>query len=821
MQKIKYPHAGTVNIAPGNCNVNLYKHQDDAIKNLNKKIIGTGKIPFAGLIVLPTGGGKTLTATYWLLKNYTDNNKKILWIAHRHELLEQAKHSFEQLAYSDILKNRSSFNYRVISGLHDRPVNIKPTDDIIISSKDSINRGYNHLYENWIKYHPHELFLVIDEAHHATAKTYRRLINKVQEDVDEFLMMGLTATPFRTAEKEKGLLLKVFPDDIIYKIDLRTLINRGILSEPIFEEVKTKIDMTKVLDEKELDNINFFDIDSIGKTTAKTIAENSDRNHCIVDHYIKNKPKYKKTLVFALNIDNAIALNKLFNEKGVKSEYVVSSIRDYITGVTISNKLNKEKIERFRNGDLDVLVNVNILTEGTDLPETRTIFLARPTISSILMTQMIGRGLRGIKAGGTDKAYIVGFIDDWKDKVAWVNPEKLFIEDNTDFDDKTPETEKKLMRLVSIQKIEEFASVMDKSINTDELESLEFIERIPVGLYSFSILELLDGEERERNCEILVYDNIKQAYEDLINSLSVFFNDNNISDKETLNEVELNFLSESVEDFFFYGCEKYPGYILDDIKDILLFYAQKGVGPDFVKLEDRENYDLTKLAEEINEKDLGERAKKKFLESKWDKEESKWKVFFGFDKKYFLNEIDLILRKLQYPDLYQNSGSHSITDQELRDIEKLSMSELLERCPEYWRKLSDAVYEKYRDENGYYYSAKSGFKSKSKLKFQIDHIKPMSKGGLTKLDNLQLLTRDENRKKGDKSNFRSIKGLSHSAKINSDLKRKYEEKTLRTKKKIPQAYFKLWKKYKRNSSSLTEEEKDQLAEFITTYGLMW
>ena len=73
--------------------------------------------------------------------------------------------------------------------------------------------------------------------------------------------------------------------------------------------------MTEILDEKELDNIKFFDIDSIGKDTAKTIAENSKRNHCIVDHYIENKSTYKQTLVFALNIDNAIALNKLFKKK--------------------------------------------------------------------------------------------------------------------------------------------------------------------------------------------------------------------------------------------------------------------------------------------------------------------------------------------------------------------------------------------------------------------------------------------------------------------------------------------------------------------------
>jgi superfamily II DNA or RNA helicase len=802
MKSIKYPHAGTINIAPGNSNIRLYKHQNDAIQNLNDKILHDEKSSYVGLLVLPTGSGKTLTATYWLLKNYTDRNKKILWIAHRHELLEQAKNSFVQLAYSDILKNRTSFNYRIISGLHDKPVNIKPTDDIIIASKDSLNRGFKHLYNNLLKYNKDEIFLVIDEAHHATAKTYRNLIKNIKNEIKEFKMMGLTATPFRTAEKEQGLLLKVFPDDIIYKIDLRTLINRGILSKPIFEEEKTSIDMTKILNEKEIDNIKFFDIDSIGKITAKTIAENSERNHCIVDHYVNNRSKYDKTLVFALNIDNAIALNTLFNENGVKSDYVVSTIKDSVTGVTISNKLNKEKIENFRNGDLEVLVNVNILTEGTDLPETKTIFLARPTISSILMTQMVGRGLRGVKAGGTENAYIVGFIDDWKNKVAWVNPEKLFIEENTDFNDITPDTEKKLMRLVSIQKIEEFASLMDQSINTDELESLEFIERIPVGLYSFSILESLDGEEREKNCEILVYDNIKQSYEDLINALPDLFSEKDLSNEETLDEITLNKLFSEIENKFFYGTEKYPGYIPDDIKDILLFFAQKGVEPDFIELKDREKYDLTKLAREIYDEDMGERSEKKFLDENWDEAESKWKVFFGFDKKFFLNEIDLILRKLKFPELYQTNPNLPKTEHEKRELEKLSMSELREYCPEYWKKMSDSVYNKFKDENGYYYSAISGFKSKNRLKFQIDHIIPFSEGGVTKLDNLQLLTRQENMEKGNKIDSSANNCVSGD------------------KKKIPLAYEKLWKKYKRNTKLLTEEEKEQLARYMKQYGLL-
>ena len=78
------------------------------------------------------------------------------------------------------------------------------------------------------------------------------------------------------------------------------------------------------------------------------------------------------------------------------------------------------------------------------------------------------------------------------------------------------------------------------------------------------------------------------------------------------------------------------------------------------------------------------------------------------------------------------------------------MSELKEKAPKHWRKLHDKVYEQAQDDEGYYHSAISDFKSKSKLSFQIDHIVPMSRGGKTTLDNLQLLTRKENAKKSDK-----------------------------------------------------------------------
>lgn len=138
---------------------------------------------YSALVVLPTGGGKTYTASTWLLKHAIDRNKKILWLAHRHTLLEQAAESFQKYAYATTIPHTSSFTYRIISGAvaHDRAVDIKAKDNILIASKDSIGRNLPAL-NSWLKGED-ELYLVIDEAHHSTAKTYRKVIEYLQKKV--------------------------------------------------------------------------------------------------------------------------------------------------------------------------------------------------------------------------------------------------------------------------------------------------------------------------------------------------------------------------------------------------------------------------------------------------------------------------------------------------------------------------------------------------------------------------------------------------------------------------------------------------------------
>jgi hypothetical protein len=225
-----------------------YEHQKEAMKCLDKI---NQESSYSTLVVLPTGGGKTYTASMWLLKNAIDKKTKILWIAHRQMLLDQAAESFQKFAYTEIIPNISSFSFRIISGAsnHDTTRNIRQEDNLLIVSKDSIGRNIQTL-DDWLK-DEKDLYLIVDEAHHSTAKTYRKIINHLKNKIENLKIIGLTATPFRTAESEKGLLARIYRDGIksgravrddvgiTYQIGLKDLIKRQILSKPIFESFYT------------------------------------------------------------------------------------------------------------------------------------------------------------------------------------------------------------------------------------------------------------------------------------------------------------------------------------------------------------------------------------------------------------------------------------------------------------------------------------------------------------------------------------------------------------------------------------------------------
>ncbi|MCL2822834.1 MAG: DEAD/DEAH box helicase family protein [Polyangiaceae bacterium] len=737
-------NAGKMIVAEEKSGIELYPHQQDAIREMDRVI--TSADEYAGLLVLPTGGGKTFTATYWLMQSLLDKGRKVIWLAHRHELLNQAQQSFVSVCRRDITSNKTSYNWRIISGQHNKPVHIKPTDDIIIASKTSLKRGLSYFLNNWLTENADKAFLVIDEAHHATAHEYRELIRSIKENSTGFKMLGLTATPFRTADSEQGLLKKVFPDDIVYKIDLQELIKRGILSDPIFSIVRTDVDMIELFKESHsedsLERIahdSFFDIDSIGKETASAIATHRKRNRAIVDEYMRNRDKYRPALVFALNVDMAIALNALFREAGVDSDFVVSDIRDKATGVTISSRENAEKIKKFREGELEVLVSVNILTEGTDLPKVQSVFLARPTKSTILMTQMIGRALRGEKAGGTKNAFIVSFIDEWRDKIAWVNPEHLFIDENVDFTKIDHETQNRAMRVVSIAKIEEFAKIANDTIDK-RLSDIPFIERVPVGFYKFSYLMESDGDENlDKTCDVFVYDCMTRAYEEFFAWLPTA----DLDDEEAA--------ADRVDSNLFGTLDLLLGYSKQDVVDIIRYYKERQEVPQLIYLSERENYDPAVLARHIIDNNLTRAAHQAYIESEWNRADTRWAAFFGVEnQKAFHKLIDVELHRIERPQDFSKPTTAPITEREMIQIKDLSLREIKDRFPEIEEKIRDTVFAKFRDADGFYRCALSGHRSRNRVPFQIDHIKPMSRGGLTELGNLQLLKRSENVRKSDK-----------------------------------------------------------------------
>ncbi len=739
--KSKYSFSGKIHVSNSKIPKKLYIHQKEAMKELTEQ---SKKDKFKSLLVIPTGGGKTFTAVYWILKEMINNKKKVLWLAHRHELLNQTLKTAAESAYKDVLPNREKFSYRIISGSleHDNPVNIKKEDDFIIASKDSLNYNKEYL-QMWLEHNKDNVCLVIDEAHHATAKTYRNIIKMVENSSEnDVKIIGLTATPTRTNENEKGLLGKIFSDGICYSVDLKSLVNNGILSKPEFIDLKTDYKMDRELNSYELNALRRFQ--NMPDTIAKQIALNKERNNFIVNHYIENKSKYGKCLIFAINIDHAIALNALFNDKGIKSDFVVSNIKDGQTGVSRSTQDNERKILEFRNDELDVLINVNILTEGTDIPNVETVFLTRQTTSSILMNQMIGRGLRGKSAGGTENAYIVSFIDDWKYRINWVSPKKLL--NYGEFDEKEREDKRSLGNtLVPIKMIEEFVKLMDSSIEK-KMVGKDYMGLVPIGSYCFNIFD--EENDIDKNCEVLVFDNLKNPYEQLIEDLEYIFRKFNVNEEE-FNEDKIDLIYNYILNEIFEGYDLDIGFNEEDIKDIITYYELTGEKLELIEFEGREEFNISKLVDEILDKRLNRYEEAEYIKTKWEDKSLGWSIYFNDDFLLFNSEIDREMRNR----FIRESHKKPKVKPDPIDYEKLSLYQIKKLNSKLWREIYDAVYEKHKDEEGYYVSASGKYRSKSKRYFQIDHILPLSKGGITKIKNLQLLTRWENAIKGNTVGF--------------------------------------------------------------------
>jgi superfamily II DNA or RNA helicase len=289
---------------------------------------------FQGLLVMPTGSGKTYTAVRWLCNHVLSSGKRVLWLAHRHELLTHAAAEFHRLA--GYAAPREKLRVRVVSAAHCASSQIDPADDVVIASVHSLARRKD-IAEQLLS--DERLFVVIDEAHHAPAKSYRDLIAVLQQR-SRWSVLGLTATPTRTLEEERPILRRLFGGRVLCQVELARLIEQRILARPVPVVVKTHADVEQGITPEDR---GFYDrFNELSEEWLDRIAHLAGRNELIVDHYLQSRQKYGPTLVFAINVPHAALLTEAFRRAGVRADYVASYRPDGSEGDPLS------VIQRFR-----------------------------------------------------------------------------------------------------------------------------------------------------------------------------------------------------------------------------------------------------------------------------------------------------------------------------------------------------------------------------------------------------------------------------------------------------------------------------------------
>ncbi|MFV0140103.1 DEAD/DEAH box helicase family protein [Empedobacter falsenii] len=483
------------------------EHQTKAHKEMNKFFLQDQKN--AGILVLPTGGGKTYTSIYWLLKNIISKNKKVLWLADQGFLLEQARETFKENILEVDTKRRNEINIRVVSGSdkHANPNQIAVSDDILLITSQTAISNWTDDNDTKFKKFINEnakdgnLFIVYDEAHHTPAFGRRNLLiggsegkTGIIEKFPQTQLLGLTATPTYTDKRQRGWLWEIFKDGIIYEISKKELEDKKILASPVFIQEKTNFNL--VLSDNDVDKL-IFKHQELPSHIIEEIAKNEDRNNFIAQYYYDNREQFGKTIIFLDRWYQCKTVENYINKKAGKE--IASSVFSYIDGNKNIDYINNRKsnqneinLDRFKKGEIEVLINVKMLTEGVDVPDVKTVFLTRDTNSSILFTQMVGRALRGEGAGGNKTtASIVMFSDNWNRHIQFASNRFIGGKEDT----ATKERGFRPFELIRIDLLDK----LELEYQNQDYEKSVF-DLIPIGWYVVAYTDTI--EEEDENNEI-------------------------------------------------------------------------------------------------------------------------------------------------------------------------------------------------------------------------------------------------------------------------------------------------------------------------------
>lgn len=298
----------------------------------------------AGLVVMATGIGKT-----WLAAFDSVNFKHVLFVAHREEILNQALRTFRRI------RPEAKFGL-YMGGQYDRGA------EVLFASIQTLGRQ-NHLNQ----FDPdHFDYIIVDEFHHAAARTYRRLIDYF----NPVFLIGLTATPERT---DGGDLLGLCGENLVYRRDLVDGINQNLLCPFHYFGVPDEVDFTNIPWRS-----GRFDPEQLEHAVAtEKRAQNAFEQW--------KKHGQTRTLAFCVSKRHADFMTEFFTARGVRSVAVHSGP---------GSAPRTQSLEQLGNGALQIVFSVDMFNEGVDVPNIDTVMMLRPTESKILWLQQLGRGLR-------------------------------------------------------------------------------------------------------------------------------------------------------------------------------------------------------------------------------------------------------------------------------------------------------------------------------------------------------------------------------------------------------------------------------------------
>lgn len=308
------------------------------------------------LVALPTGTGKTVI--FARFPEYFGMKRRLLVLAHREELLDQARAKF--LAVAPDLEVEIEQGARRASG----------GARVVIASVPTLGRkGSRRL----ARLDPEEFYLlVVDEAHHATAPTYRRIFEhfRLLEPDTPRLLVGFTATPYRGDNQPLG---EVF-EDIAYARGIREMVELGYLCRVRGWRISTGVD---------LDGVPVRHGDFVESELAFKI-DVAERNAAVVKAYT-DLASGRRAIVFCVNVAHAQSVCAAFEAAGVPTAAVWGAMPPGD---------RRAALDSFAAGSVRVLTNCNVLSEGFDEPRIDCVMMARPTRSKLLYVQMVGRGTR-------------------------------------------------------------------------------------------------------------------------------------------------------------------------------------------------------------------------------------------------------------------------------------------------------------------------------------------------------------------------------------------------------------------------------------------